>query len=208
MRRLLFIALTLFLIAPLLAGAESNDAFYPVPESPAEVRAADEARLTDLGFLAESNSDDAYSQAVREFQRYLKRLSEDTPAEGLPATTPEVLDEQKEDASRALSIKPLTTYSKIDAIEAFKAYTVVDNEGELYALTTVFLGVKGFKTPYLLGWVDFPKQKLRFAAQIDYDVNKADKLKTGQKLKMAVDVLRTMEDGKEVIGYKYKPVGI
>jgi uncharacterized OB-fold protein len=84
----------------------------------------------------------------------------------------------------------------------------VDNEGELYALTTVFLGVKGFKTPYLLGWVDFPKQKIRFATQIDYDVNKADKLKTGQKLKMTVGVLRTLEDGKEVIGYRYKPVGI
>lgn len=86
--------------------------------------------------------------------------------------------------------------------------TAVDNEGELYALTTVFLGVKGFKTPYLLGWVDFPQQKIRFAAQIDYEVNKADKLKTGQKLKMTVDVLRTLEDGKEVIGYKYKPVGL
>ncbi len=131
MRRLMIIALTLFMLAPLLAGAESDDAFYLVPESPADVRAADEARLIYLGFLIESGSDDAYSLAVREFQRYLKRLSEDTPAEGLPATTLEVLDQQKEDASRALSIKPLTTYSEIDAIEAFKAYTVVDNEGEL-----------------------------------------------------------------------------
>lgn len=131
MRRLLIIALTLFLLAPLMVSAESDDAFYPVPESPAELRVADEARLTDLGFLIEPNSDETYRQAVREFQRYLARLSEDTPAEGLPATTLEVLDEQKEDASRALSIKPLTTYSEIDAIEAFKAYTVVDNEGEL-----------------------------------------------------------------------------
>ena len=131
MRRLLIIALTLFLLAPLMAGAESDDAFYPVPESPAEVRATDEARLTDLGFLTESNSDDAYRQAVREFQRYLNAPVRRHAAEGLPATTLEVLGEQKEDASRALSIKPLTTYSEIDAIEAFKAYAVVDNEGEL-----------------------------------------------------------------------------
>jgi uncharacterized OB-fold protein len=85
----------------------------------------------------------------------------------------------------------------------------VDNEGVLYTFTTVYLGVKGFKTPYLLGWVDFPEQKLRFAAQIDYDVQEAQsKLKAGQKVKMTIGVLNTSEDGKEVIGYKYKPVGI
>lgn len=85
----------------------------------------------------------------------------------------------------------------------------VDNEGVLYTFTTVYLGVKGFKTPYLLGWVDFPSQKIRFAAQIDYDVQEAQtKLKPGQKVKMTIDVLKTLEDGKEIIGYKYKPVGI
>lgn len=85
----------------------------------------------------------------------------------------------------------------------------VNNEGVLYTFTTVYQGVKGFKTPYLLGWVDFPEQKLRFAAQIDYDVAEAQtKLKPGQKVKMTVGVLKTLEDGIEVIGYKYKPVGI
>jgi uncharacterized OB-fold protein len=85
----------------------------------------------------------------------------------------------------------------------------VDNEGVLYTFTTVFMGAKGFKTPYLLGWVEFPEQKLRVAAQIDYDVQEAQtKLKAGQKVKMSVNVLRTLEDGKEIMGYKYKPVGI
>jgi hypothetical protein len=32
-----------------------------------------------------------------------------------------VLGERKEDAARVLSIKPLTTYTDIEAIEAFKA---------------------------------------------------------------------------------------
>ena len=131
MPRLAIITLMLLLLAPLAAGAGSGDAFYPVPENPAAVRALDEARLTDLGFLTESGSDGAYRQAVREFQRYLARLSEATPEECLPATTLEVLGEPKEDAARALSIKPLTTYTDIEAIEAFKTYAVVDNEGEL-----------------------------------------------------------------------------
>ncbi len=85
----------------------------------------------------------------------------------------------------------------------------VNNEGVIYAFTTVHLGVKGFKTPYLLAWIEFPEQKIRFAAQIDYDVDEAQtKLKVGQKVKMSVGVLKTLEDGKEVIGYKYKPLGI
>lgn len=129
MPRLLIIALTILLLAPLMAGAELSDTVQP--GSPAEVRAADEARLTDLGFLNETGSDDAYRQAVREFQRYLTRLDEEASAEGLPASTPEAPDEPQEDAPKARSIKPLTTYTDIDAIEAFKVYAVVDNEGEL-----------------------------------------------------------------------------
>lgn len=85
----------------------------------------------------------------------------------------------------------------------------VSNEGVLYTYTTVHLGVKGFKTPYLLGWVDFPEQGIRFAAQIDYDIQQAAAmLKPGQKVKMTLGILRTLENGKEVIGYRYKPVGI
>lgn len=87
--------------------------------------------------------------------------------------------------------------------------TAVNNEGVLYTFTTVYLGVKGFKTPYLLGWIDFPEQGIRFAAQIDYDIQQAqEKLKPGQKVKMTLGVLRTLDDGKEVIGYRYQPIGI
>ena len=143
--RLLMIALTLILLAPLTAGAE-YDAFFPVPENPAEIRAADEARLTDLGFLTESGLGDAYRQAVREFQRYLTRLSDRTPQESLPTTTLEVHGEQKKSATKALSIKPLTTYSDITAIKAFKTYTVVDNEGELGEEIPV-IGAEGSAEP-------------------------------------------------------------
>jgi lipoprotein-anchoring transpeptidase ErfK/SrfK len=121
------LALTLWL--PTLAFAASGGVPDPLPETPAEVRAQDEARLTDLGFLAEAGSDEAYTQAVKEFQRYLNRLSE-TPEAGLPSAAPEV-PEKPEGSAGALSIKPLTTYSDIDAIQAFKAYAVVNNEGDL-----------------------------------------------------------------------------
>ncbi len=130
MRRFVWFLLALILAAP---GQAHADALYPVPQSADEVRRADEARLTDLGFLIAPGSDEAYAQAVKEFQRYLNRLSEETPDESLPATTLEILPDSREDAARALSIKPLTTYSDIGSIEAFRKYAVVKNEGDLGA---------------------------------------------------------------------------
>lgn len=131
MRRLICVLLTLLFFPLPQARAESGDAFYPVEEDPAQVRQEDEARLTDLGFLVRPGSGDAYRLAVREFQRYLNRLSTDMPEESLPASTLEIISGSEEDAARALSIKPLTTYSDIGAIDAFRNYAVVKNEGEL-----------------------------------------------------------------------------
>jgi lipoprotein-anchoring transpeptidase ErfK/SrfK len=113
MRRFICIlfALTLWLIP--LARAEV--------QTPAEVRANDEARLSELGFLSEPGTDEAYDQAVKEFQRYLNRLADGTAKAPDPS----------EGAAGSRSIKPLTTYSDIDSIQAFKAYAVVDNEGDL-----------------------------------------------------------------------------
>ena len=83
----------------------------------------------------------------------------------------------------------------------------VSNEGSLYTYSIVHLGVRGFKTPYVLGWVDLPKEKLRVAAQIVVDDPLAAQttLKPGQKLKLSVGLLRTLEDGSEIIGYRYAP---
>jgi lipoprotein-anchoring transpeptidase ErfK/SrfK len=189
MRRLLCIVLSLLICTSIMASAESGDAFYPVPQNPEQVRAQDEARLIDLGFLTESGSDTVYQQAVREFQRYLNGLSADTPAEGLPSTTLEVLGELKEDATRALSIKKLPTYSDIDAIEAFQKYAVVDNEGELGADSQdeigaeYALGPDDAESPYqVTGTLDEP-QRTRL-----YD----------QDLPVYQQALKEGDDGSEV----------
>ena len=130
MRRLILLLLALALMAPHTACGEA-DAVYPIVESAAQVLETDAARLVQLGFLTKPGSDAEHRQAVREFQRYLNRLSEDTPEEGLPTSTLEVIDELREDATRALSIKPLTTYDSVESIAAFQTYMVMDNEGEL-----------------------------------------------------------------------------
>ena len=78
-------------------------------------------------------------------------------------------------------------------------------EGELHVYTVVYIGVKGFETPYILAWVTFPEGP-RIVAQIDYPAEKADDLYSGQKLQVIYGKLRTLEDGKEVMGYRFKPV--
>jgi uncharacterized OB-fold protein len=83
----------------------------------------------------------------------------------------------------------------------------LSSEGSLYTFTIVHIGVKGFKTPYVLGWVEFPKEKVRIAAQIVTDPLEApQRLKSGQKVRLDVGALRTMDDGTEIVGYRYRPV--
>jgi benzoylsuccinyl-CoA thiolase BbsA subunit len=43
----------------------------------------------------------------------------------------------------------------------------LSQEGSIYAMTNVYVGIKGFKAPYMLGWIDVGQN--RIAAQIDWD---------------------------------------
>jgi uncharacterized OB-fold protein len=92
-------------------------------------------------------------------------------------------------------------------IEEHMDEIALSNEGSLYTFTIVHLGVKGFKTPYVLGWVDFPQEKVRIAAQIVTDPLEAQqRLKSGQTVRLDIGPLRTMDDGTEIVGYRYRPV--
>lgn len=78
-------------------------------------------------------------------------------------------------------------------------------DAEIHVHSVVNIGVKGFKTPYILAWVTF-EEGVRIVAQIDYPTEKAEELKVGQKLKVSYGCLRELEDGTQVMGYKFKPV--
>ena len=80
----------------------------------------------------------------------------------------------------------------------------LSREGTIYCSTLVNLGVKGVKAPYILAWVDLDESRL--AAQIDWDPEKANELKNGQKVRLSVDVVRTLADGTEMVGYKFIPL--
>ena len=60
-------------------------------------------------------------------------------------------------------------------------------------------------TPYILAWVTFP-EGVRIVAKVDFPAGQADELRPGQSLKVVCGRLRTLEDGTEIMGYKFKPV--
>ena len=96
--------------------------------------------------------------------------------------------------------RPLCTECYSEEIEP----TALSQEGSIYCVTLVHQGVKGFKTPYVLAWVDLDESRL--AAMIECDPERYEELKNGQKVRLLVDVLRVDEDGMEIVGYKFKPV--
>jgi len=81
----------------------------------------------------------------------------------------------------------------------------LSNQATLYTSTVVHIGVKGFETPYILGWVDLPEQ-VRLVTQIEFEPQRASELHSGQKLELVVGKLRSLPDGTEIVGYKYRPV--
>ena len=72
----------------------------------------------------------------------------------------------------------------------------LDRQGTIYTFTTVYIGVKGFKTPYMLAWIDLNDSRL--AAQLDWDAERKDEIKPGMKVELVVDVIKQDEDGTEV----------
>ncbi|GHS97334.1 hypothetical protein AGMMS50276_17210 [Synergistales bacterium] len=96
--------------------------------------------------------------------------------------------------------RPLCTECYSEDLEP----AALSREGTIYSMTYVNLGVNGFKTPYILAWVDLDESRL--AAQIDWDPERIGELKHGQKVRVVADVLRVDANGTEIVGYKFQPV--
>jgi hypothetical protein len=56
----------------------------------------------------------------------------------------------------------------------------------------------------MLAWVDLNDSRL--AAQLDWDPARKDEIKPGMKARMVCGVLRQEADGKEIVGYKFRPL--
>jgi uncharacterized OB-fold protein len=65
------------------------------------------------------------------------------------------------------------------------------------------VGPKGFKTPYMIGYIDLP-EGVRVCAQIeDWQENSVD---CGTEVELCYGVIREDLDGTPVYSYKFKPL--
>lgn len=79
------------------------------------------------------------------------------------------------------------------------AETTISNTGEVYSLTTLHAGSKGFETPITIGYIDFP-EGVRICGQIEGPID------IGSKVTPSYGKIRTDADGIPVFSYKFKPV--
>lgn len=81
----------------------------------------------------------------------------------------------------------------------------LERRGIIYASTVVHIdSPAGIKAPYSYGYVDLPSDKVRIFALF----TGADPFSfvPGQEVELMVESIRTDREGKEIIGYKFRPV--
>jgi uncharacterized OB-fold protein len=72
--------------------------------------------------------------------------------------------------------------------------------GRLYSFTEVHVAPASLETPYVIGYVDFPED-VRVLGQLDHT---ADELRVGEPVEVALGVIRTSQDGRRVISYRFR----
>lgn len=78
----------------------------------------------------------------------------------------------------------------------------LSRRGKLYAYTIGRMDSMYFKAPYAIGYIDMP-EGVRVFAPLKMMQDKP--LKIGMEMELAIENL-WQEDGKEIIGYRFKPV--
>ena len=79
----------------------------------------------------------------------------------------------------------------------------LSRKGKLYTYTVVRMSSYHFSAPYAVGWVELPEGIKVFAPIKGWE---EQPLKVGMEMEMVIDKLWEEEE-REVVGYKFKPVG-
>jgi uncharacterized protein len=81
----------------------------------------------------------------------------------------------------------------------------LDRRGILYACTVIHRdSPAGIPAPYAYGYVEIPANQIRvFALLTGSDPSS---FHPGQEVELVVEPIRTDSEGKQIIGYKFKPV--
>ncbi len=80
----------------------------------------------------------------------------------------------------------------------------LSKEAKLFTYTIVEKTSRS-RTPYAFGFVDMPKEKLRFFSVLTQCEPFDQVLKTGMDLEVVFEPVLTEKDGTQKIGYKFRP---
>ena len=80
----------------------------------------------------------------------------------------------------------------------------LDRQGIIYACTVVHIpSPAGIKAPYAYGYVDIPTDSIRVFGLFTGD--DPFSFHSGQEVEMVLEPIKIDKEGREVIGYKFKP---
>ena len=74
---------------------------------------------------------------------------------------------------------------------------------KLHTYTTVYRAPSGFKTPYMVGYLDFEEEGIRVFAQLT--ACKPEDLEIGMKMELLFEEMEMEEKEKRKLVYKFKP---
>ena len=79
------------------------------------------------------------------------------------------------------------------------------NSGRLYISTTIYVSGKGFKPPYIFGYVILEPEEIRIPTLIT-GVEDPTMLKPGTRMEMVIEKLRDDGEKAEIVTYKFRPL--
>jgi len=79
----------------------------------------------------------------------------------------------------------------------------LSRKGKLYTYCIVRVAPLGFTAPYAIGYVDLPERLRIFSMLTECDPKK---LKIGMDVELVIEKIREDEEGRDLIGYKFKPI--
>ena len=80
----------------------------------------------------------------------------------------------------------------------------LSREGKLFTYAVVPKSPRS-KTPYAFGYVDLPKEKLRFFTLLTECEPFDEMLKIGMDIEVVFEKMMTDKEGVDIIGYKFRP---
>ncbi|MBI4307672.1 MAG: Zn-ribbon domain-containing OB-fold protein [Chloroflexi bacterium] len=77
--------------------------------------------------------------------------------------------------------------------------------GKVFSFTVARVAPPGFTAPYLQSWIDLPEGP-RIFSLISGVEPRDDALVEGQEVELAIEKIRTDDEGNAVIGYTFRPM--